>query len=249
MSLQGKTAIVTGSSRGIGAATATLLAAHGAAVTVNCHMNRERGEEVLAGIVEKGGRGILVQADVTDRSQVEAMVDRTVAELGPVDILVNNANMYFPFKAFIEYSWADFEKKLLQEMKAAFYPSKAVVAGMVQRRQGCIVNISSGLSRVPGLGFCAHTSAKSALDGFSKALAHELGPHGIRVNVVAPGLTVTDATAGQPQEMQDIIAGHTPLRRLAQPEDVAGAVLFFCADWARFVTGAYLPVSGGVQMP
>jgi 3-oxoacyl-[acyl-carrier protein] reductase len=249
MSLQGKTAIVTGSSRGIGAATATLLAAHGAAVTVNCYMNRERGEEVLAGIVEKGGRGILVQADVTDRSQVEAMVDRTVAELGPVDILVNNANMYFPFKAFIEYSWADFEKKLLQEMKAAFYPSKAVVAGMVQRRQGCIVNISSGLSRVPGLGFCAHTSAKSALDGFSKALAHELGPHGIRVNVVAPGLTVTDATAGQPQEMQDIIAGHTPLRRLAQPEDVAGAVLFFCADWARFVTGAYLPVSGGVQMP
>ncbi len=230
MSLRGKTAIVTGSSRGIGAATATLLAAHGAAVTVNCHRNRERGEKVLAGIVEKGGRGILVQADVTDPEQVEAMIDRTVAELGPVDILVNNANMYFPFKAFIEYSWADFEKKLLQEMKAAFYPSQAVVAGMVQRRQGCIVNISSGLSRVPGLGFCAHTSAKSALDGFSKALAHELGPHGIRVNVVAPGLTVTDATAGQPQEMQDIIAGHTPLRRLAQPEDVAGAVLFFCAD-------------------
>ena len=249
MSLQGKTAIVTGSSRGIGAATAALLAAQGAAVTVNYHMNRERGEELLAGIVEKGGRGILVQADVTDPEQVEAMVDRTVAELGPVDILVNNANMYFPFKAFLEYRWEDFERKMLHEMKGAFYPSQAVAIGMVQRRRGCIVNISSGLSRVPGLGFCAHTSAKSALDGFSKALAHELGPHGIRVNVVAPGLTVTDATAGQPQEMQDAIAGLTPLRRLAQPEDVAGAVLFFCVDWARFVTGAYLPVSGGVQMP
>jgi 3-oxoacyl-[acyl-carrier protein] reductase len=249
MSLQGKTAIVTGSSRGIGAATVAILAAHGAAVTVNYRMNRERGEKVLAGIVEKGGRGILVQADVTDPEQVEAMVDRTVAELGPVDILVNNANMYFPFKAFLEYKWEDFEKKILQEMKAAFYPSQAVAIGMVQRRRGCIVNISSGLSRVPGLGFCAHTSAKSALDGFSKALAHELGPHGIRVNVVAPGLTVTDATAGQPQEMQIAIAGLTPLRRLAQPEDVAGAVLFFCVDWARFITGAYLPVSGGVQMP
>jgi 3-oxoacyl-[acyl-carrier protein] reductase len=249
MSLHGKTAIVTGSSRGIGAATAALLAAEGAAVTVNYHMNRERGEELLAGIVEKGGRGILVQADVTDRSQVEAMVDRTVAELGPVDILVNNANMYFPFKAFLEYRWEDFERKLVHEMKGAFFPSQAVAAGMVQRRQGCIVNISSGLSRVPGLGFCAHTSAKSALDGLSKALAHELGPHGIRVNVVAPGLTVTDATAGQPREMKDAIAGFTPLRRLAQPEDVAGAVLFFCVDWARFVTGAYLPVSGGVQMP
>jgi len=249
MSLQGKTAIVTGSSRGIGAATAALIAAHGAAVTVNYRMNREQGEKVLAGIVEKGGRGILVQADVTDRSQVEAMVDRTVAELGPVDILVNNANMYFPFKAFLEYRWEDFEKKILQEMKAAFHPSQVVAIGMVQRRRGCIVNISSGLSRVPGLGFCAHTSAKSALDGFSKALAHELGPHGIRVNVVAPGLTVTDATAGQPQEMQNAIAGLTPLRRLAQPEDIAGAVLFFCVDWARFITGAYLPVSGGVQMP
>ena len=108
--------------------------------------------------------------------------------------------------------------------------------------------MSSGLSRVPGLGFCAHSAAKSALDGFSKALAQELGPHGIRVNVVAPGLTITDATVNQPKEMHDAIAQHTPLRRLAQPEDVAGAILFFCVDWARFVTGAYLPVSGGAQM-
>lgn len=245
--LAGKVAVVTGSSRGIGAATARLLAAHGARVTVNFHLNRDRGEEVLASIREQGGEGILVQADVTNPGQVNSLIQETVDTLGPVDILVNNANIYFPIKAFLEYTWDDFENKLLQEMKAAFHPCKAVAAGMARRRSGCIINVSSGLSRQPGLGFCAHTSAKSALDGFSKALAQELGPHGIRVNVVAPGLTLTDATAGQPKEMLDAIAQHTPLRRVGEPEDVAGAVLFFCTDWARFVSGAYLPVSGGIQ--
>jgi 3-oxoacyl-[acyl-carrier protein] reductase len=248
MVLKDKVAIVTGSSRGIGAATVAMLASQGARVTVNYRVNREKAEEVLAGIRENGGQGIVVQADATDREQVEAMVDRTVGELGPVDILVNNANIYFPIKAFLEYSWEDFESKILQEMKALFFPCKAVAVGMARRRQGCIVNISSGLSRVPGLGFCAHSSAKSAVDGFSKALAQELGPHGIRVNVVAPGLTVTDATTNQPRELLDAIGQHTPLRRLAQPEDVARTVLFFCSEWAGFVTGAYLPVSGGIQM-
>jgi 3-oxoacyl-[acyl-carrier protein] reductase len=247
MILEGKVAVITGSSRGIGAATARLLASHGARVSVNYRLNRDRGEEVLASIREQGGEGILVQADVTDPGQVNALIQETVDTLGPVDILVNNANIYFPIKAFLEYTWEDFENKLLQEMKAAFYPCKAVAAGMTRRRSGCIVNVSSGLSRQPGLGFCAHTSAKSALDGFSKALAQELGPHGIRVNVVAPGLTLTDATSGQPKEMLDGIAQHTPLRRVGDPEDVAGAILFFCTDWARFVSGAYLPVSGGIQ--
>jgi 3-oxoacyl-[acyl-carrier protein] reductase len=247
MILEGKVAVITGSSRGIGAATARLLAAHGARVSVNYRLNRDRGEEVLASIREQGGEGILVQADVTDPGQVNALIQETVDTLGPVDILVNNANIYFPIKAFLEYTWEDFENKLLQEMKAAFYPCKAVAAGMTRRRSGCIVNVSSGLSRQPGLGFCAHTSAKSALDGFSKALAQELGPHGIRVNVVAPGLTLTDATSGQPKEMLDGIAQHTPLRRVGDPEDVAGAILFFCTDWARFVSGTYLPVSGGIQ--
>lgn len=247
MILEGKVAVITGSSRGIGAATARLLASHGARVSVNYRLNRDRGEEVLASIREQGGKGILVQADVTDPGQVNALIQETVDTLGPVDILVNNANIYFPIKAFLEYTWEDFENKLLQEMKAAFYPCKAVAAGMTRRRSGCIVNVSSGLSRQPGLGFCAHTSAKSALDGFSKALAQELGPHGIRVNVVAPGLTLTDATSGQPKEMLDGIAQHTPLRRVGDPEDVAGAILFFCTDWARFVSGAYLPVSGGIQ--
>jgi 3-oxoacyl-[acyl-carrier protein] reductase len=248
MLLKDKVAIVTGSSRGIGAATAALLAAHGAKVAVNCKQNRERGEQVLAKIEEGGGAAILVQADVTVPAQIDALVERTSKELGPVDILVNNANINFPIKPFLEYSWEDFERKLLCELKASFFCCKAVVPGMVERKSGCIVNVSSGLSRTPGLGFIAHTTAKSGLDGFSKALAEELGPHGIRVNVVAPGLTVTDATAFHPEEVKQAIAQRTPLRRLGQPEDIAGAVLFYCADWSRFVTGSYLPASGGIQM-
>ena len=246
--LKNKVAIVTGSSRGIGAATAKLLAANGAAVAVNWARNREQGEKVVNEIRAAGGKAILVQCDVTVREQVDALVKQTETELGPIDILVNNANMSFPMKPFLQFRWEEFEGKLLNEMKASFYTCQAVAAKMAERRSGSIVNVSSGLSRVPGMGFIAHTSAKSALDAFSKALALELGPLGIRVNVVAPGLTVTDATAHQPQEMKQAVATHTPLKRLGEPEDIAGAILFYCADGSRFVTGTYLPVNGGIQM-
>ncbi len=248
MILQNKVAIVTGSSRGIGAAAVKLLAAHGAKVAVNYTQNREHGEKVVADIKDSGGQAILVQTDVTVREQVEAMVRHVETELGPIDILVNNANMSFPVMPFAQFPWEGFEQKLLNEMKAAFFCCQTVVQGMIERKAGCIVNVSSGLSRVPGVGFVAHTSAKSALDAFSKALALELGPHGIRVNVVAPGLTLTDATAHQPKEMHEAVANHTPLKRLGLPDDIAGAILFYCADWSKFVTGTYLPVSGGIQM-
>lgn len=246
--LQDKVAIVTGASRGIGAATAALLAAHGAKVAVNYHMSRERAEQALAEIRLRGGEGIAVRADVTDRGQVEALVRETQEQLGPVDILVNNAAISFPVVPFAEYRWEDFERKVVQEMAACFHPCQAVVPGMVRRGHGVIVNVSSGLSRAPGAGYCSHSTAKSALDAFSKSLALELGPAGIRVNVVAPGLTDTDATAFVPQPVREMIAQHTPLRRIGRPEDVAGAVLLCCVDWARFVSGAYLPVSGGALM-
>ena len=247
--LKDKVAIVTGSSRGIGAETAKLLAAHGAKVVVNCKASRERAEQALAEIRLRGGEGIAVRADVTDRGQVEALVRETQEKLGPVDLLVNNAAISFPVVPFIESRWEDFERKIVQEMAACFHPCQAVVPGMVRRGHGVIVNVSSGLSRSPGAGYCSHSAAKSALDAFSKSLALELGPAGIRVNVVAPGLTDTDATAFVPQPVREMIAQHTPLRRIGRPEDVAGVVLLCCVDWSRFVSGAYLPVSGGALMP
>ncbi|HOP06671.1 MAG TPA: SDR family oxidoreductase [candidate division Zixibacteria bacterium] len=248
MILQGKTAIVTGSSRGIGAATAKLLAQEGAKVAVNYKQNEAAGKQVLTEIEKAGGTGILIQADTSVREQVEALVKQTEKELGPVDILVNNANMSFPVQPFLEFPWDGFEHKLVHEMSAAFHCCQVAAASMAQRKQGCIVIISSGLSRHPGPGFIAHSSAKSALDAFSKSLALELGPLGIRVNVVAPGLTRTDATAARMPQMEQAVAQHTPLRRVGETEDIAGVVLFYCSEWANFVTGTYLPVNGGTQM-
>jgi 3-oxoacyl-[acyl-carrier protein] reductase len=248
MHLEGKVALVTGASRGIGAATARLLAAHGAAVGVNCFQSEDAARAVVADIDKAGGRAIAVRADARDQAQVEAMVKVVAAAYGPVDILVVNASMTFPMAPFLQYPWEAFEAKLVGELKSAFFPCRAVVPAMVERRSGSIILVSSGLSRHPGWGFCAHSTAKSGLDGFAKSLALELGPYGIRVNVVAPGLTLTDATSRVPQEQKDAMAKQTPLGRNALAEDVAGAVLMLVGDDARFVTGAYLPVSGGIQM-
>jgi 3-oxoacyl-[acyl-carrier protein] reductase len=195
-----------------------------------------------------GGRAIAVYADVRDQSQVEAMVAQVTERLGPIDTLVVNASIQFPMTPFVEYPWDGFEAKLVGELKAAFFSCRAVVPSMLERGRGCIVAVSSGLSRHPGPGFCAHSTAKSALDAFVKSLALELGPQGIRVNAVSPGLTITDATARVPEDRKQMAARMTPLQRNGLPEDIAGAVLAMASDLTGFVTGAYLPVSGGSLM-
>jgi len=246
--LSDKVALVTGSSRGIGAATARLLAANGAAVVVNYVSNGKAAEGVVTDIAALGGKAVSIQGDATDRNQVKAMVEKTLAQFGRIDILVLNAGISFPVMPFMNFRWEDFERKLTHELKAAFFACQEVVPGMIERKSGSIVMVSSGLSRYPGPGFVAHSTAKSGLDAFAKSLAAELGPYGIRVNVIAPGLTETDATAMQPQEMKNAIAEHTPMKRLGQPEDVAGAILMMSCDHTGFVTGTYTPVCGGSQM-
>ncbi len=246
--LEKRVALVTGSSRGIGAATAKLLAANGAAVAVNYHQSEGAARRVVEEIRKGGGKAIALRADVRERRDVEAMVAEATRRLGPIDTLVANASIGFPIRPFTELAWEEVQAKLLGELGSAFFCCQAVVPGMIERRSGCIVAVSSGLSRHPGPGFTAHSAAKAGLDGFMRSLALELGPHGIRVNVVSPGLTDTDATAYQPAEMKQAVARMTPLRRIGLPDDVAGAVLFLASDHARFVTGAYVPVSGGALM-
>ena len=249
MQLAGKTALVTGASRGIGAACARLLAERGAAVIVNYRHSKDAAQAVVADIAAAGGRAVALPGDMCDAEQVDRLVTAATAEVGPIDILVLNAGPDVPWKPVTELSQAEFEAKVLGEMRNFFLPAKAVMASMIARRSGCIIGISSGLSRYPAYGFSAHTTSKSGVDGLMKSLAFELGPYGIRVTTVAPGLTRTDATAHMPEAQVAAIAGMTPLRRVGESMDVAGIVAALADDATSFVSGAYIPVSGGIQMP
>ncbi|MEC4818241.1 MAG: SDR family oxidoreductase [Scytonema sp. PMC 1069.18] len=248
MLMKDRVVFITGASRGIGAATAKLLGHHGAAVGVNYYSSEAAAQNVVEEITSQGGKALAVKGDVRNAEQVDAMVQKILEAFGAIDTLVINANASFPIAPFIDYQWQDFEAKLLGELKGAFFPCKAVIPSMIKHQRGCIIAVSSGLSRNPGEGFCAHSTAKSGLDAFVKSLALELGPYGIRVNAVAPGLTLTEATAGLPQERKEMSAQFTPLRRNGLPEDIAGAILLLASEEAKFITGTYLPVSGGTQM-
>lgn len=246
--LQGKVALVTGSSRGIGAAIALDLAEHDAAVVINYLQTKDKAEALQKRITEAGGRAITVQADVRDRGAVARMVATAEKELGTMDILVNNANIDFPMQPFVELAWVEIEAKLSGEIGAMAHCSQAVLPGMLAKKSGKIILVSSTLSREPGYGFAAHCAAKAAMDSMARTMALELGPTGINVNVVGPGLTRTDATAGLPPEVREQTAAHTPLRRVAEPDDIAGVVLFLASELSDYLTGQYIPVNGGAFM-
>jgi 3-oxoacyl-[acyl-carrier protein] reductase len=243
--LQGKVALVTGASRGIGAAIARDLADHDAAVVINYLQSQNKAEALRNSIMEAGGKAIAVQADVRDRSAVDRMMAMAEKELGPVDILVNNANIDFPMQPFAELSWPDIEAKLTGEIGAMVHCCQAVIPGMATKGYGKIILVSSSLSREPGYGFAAHCAAKAAMDSLARTMAKELGPAGIYVNVVGPGLTKTDATAGLPSEVFSHTAEHVPLLRVAEPQDIASVVMFLASEMSDYITGQYIPVNGG----
>ncbi|HKH11384.1 MAG TPA: 3-oxoacyl-ACP reductase [Rubrobacter sp.] len=251
--LAGKVALVTGASRGVGAAIANALADEGAAVIVNYLKSEELAEGVASGIRKRGGRAFAHRADVTDGAAVWGMVERAAGELGPVDVLVNNALPEYRFdpigrKDFGSVGWGDYLQQL-GGLKGAMHCSQAVVPGMVEGGGGRILSILSNLINNPVVPYHDYTTAKSALLGFSRNLAAELGPHNITVNMVAGGLIdETDASAPTTEEVRRLVAGSTPLRRLGTPEDLARAVLMFASPWSDFVTGQYITCDGGLVM-
>jgi 3-oxoacyl-[acyl-carrier protein] reductase len=248
MSFAGRVALVTGGSRGIGAATARLLAKRNIAVAVNYASNEEAAREVLLDIQAAGGEAMSIQADVRDAHQVNKMVDAVLGRWGKLDILVSNASMAFQMKSIADFTWEEFAQKLNDEVKSAFLLTQQVTPHMAAAQYGRIVYVASGLARRPGPHMAAHGTAKAALVQFAKYVAAEYGPQGIVANIISPGLVQTDATRFQPEENLQRVARMTPLGHVATPEDVAHAIAMYTSEDCCFVTGSYVPVNGGIAM-
>jgi 3-oxoacyl-[acyl-carrier protein] reductase len=237
-SLDGKTALVTGASRGIGRAIATELASAGAAVVIGYRSGREEAEALAT---ELGARAI--QADVS-RAEDAA---RLVEEAGDLDILVNNAGLTRD-GLLARMPDDDWRTVIETNLSSVFYTCRAVTRPMMKKRAGAIVNVSSIVGVHGNWGQTNYAASKAGIFGFSKSLARELGSRGVRANVVAPGYVKTQLTDVLPEEATEAMLQNTPLGRLGEPQDIAGAVRFLCSDEASFITGEVLLVDGGLGM-
>ena len=237
-SLEGRTALVTGGSRGIGRAIATELAGAGAKVVIGYRSGGEEAEGIANDI---GCRA--VQADVSNAEEAQRLVE----EAGEVDVLVNNAGVTRD-GLLARMSDEDWHTVLDTNLGGTFNTCRAAIRGMMKRRSGAIVNVSSIVGVHGNPGQTNYSASKAGIIGFTKALARELGSRGVRANVVAPGYISTRLTNELPQQLQQAMLANTPLGRFGDPEDVAGAVRFLCSDAAAFITGEVLLVDGGLGM-
>jgi 3-oxoacyl-[acyl-carrier protein] reductase len=246
--MEGKVALVTGSSRGIGRAIALGLALQGAKVVVNHRASSEQAAEVVAAIQAQGGEAVAMAADVSDFDQAQQLVRTTISSLGSIDILVNNAGTTRD-KLLMQMKEADWDAVLNTNVKSVFNCCKAAVRPMLRaRRGGRIINISSVSGLVGQVGQTNYSASKAGIIGLTYALAKELGSRQITVNAVAPGYIPTVLTEGLPQEIKDAITQATPLGRFGRSEDIANAVVFLASDRAAFITGITLRVDGGLAI-
>jgi len=236
--LDGKTALVTGASKGIGKAIATELAAAGASVVLGYRSGKDDAEALAS---ELGGRAI--QADVSSPEEAQRLVE----EAGDLDILVNNAGLTRD-GVLARMSDDDWRTVLETNLSSVFYTCRAVTRPMMKKRAGAIVNVSSIVGIHGNWGQTNYAASKAGIIGFTKSLARELGSRNVRANVVAPGYVKTQLTDVLPEEATGAMLGATPLGRLGKPEDIAGAVRFLCSDAASFITGEVLLVDGGLGM-
>jgi 3-oxoacyl-[acyl-carrier protein] reductase len=243
MLLPDKVALVTGAGRGIGAEVARLFAREGARVAVHYRASREAAEALAQEI-----GGFPVQADLTDPQAATAMVEAAVAHFGRLDVLVNNAASFASDLTFEAATWEDFAREFAGVVGATVNPTHAAVPHMTRQGGGRIINFLATLVQRPAPEYIVHTTAKSALIGLTRTLARDLGPHGITINLVSPGMTLTEYSQGLPDKLKDSVTRQTPLRRLATAEDVAKVVLFYASPLADFLTGATLAPDGGLAV-
>lgn len=247
LALEGKVALVTGGSRGIGRAIALELACHGADVAINYARHAEAAAQIVAEIEALGRRAVALLADVGDFDQAAALVDAAVGALGRLDILVNNAGIVRD-TLLLRMQEADWDDVLRVNLKGAFNTSKAAVRLMARQRAGRIINISSVSGLMGQVGQANYSAAKAGLIGLTKSMAREFAARGITVNVVAPGFIPTDMNVAMDETMRERLRELIPLGRFGVADEVAHAVAFLASNEAAYITGAVLPVDGGLSM-
>ncbi|MBS3994610.1 MAG: 3-oxoacyl-[acyl-carrier-protein] reductase [Alkaliphilus sp.] len=247
MKLLGKTAIVTGGSRGIGKAIAIKLAEQGANIVVNYSSSPESANEVIRMIEAIGRQGIAIKADVSNPSEVEELISIAEAKFSSIDILINNAGITRD-TLLMKMKEDDWDSVITTNLKGTFNCTKAVTKKMIRQRSGKIVSVASVIGIVGNAGQANYAASKAGIIGFTKSIAKELGSRNINVNAVAPGYIQTDMTDKLSAEVKEGLMAGIPLKRLGAPEDVANIVVFLCTEEASYITGQVFNVDGGMVM-
>lgn len=247
MEFKGKTVLVTGGSRGIGAAIAQSFAAQGATIALNYAGSQEAAEEIREKILAMGVECKIYQGDVSDFSQVENMIKTVEEDFSGIDILVNNAGVTKD-SLFMRMKEEDWDKVIDTNLKGVYNCSKSVIRGMIKRKFGKIINITSVVALSGNIGQANYAASKAGVIGFTKSLAQELGSRNIQVNSVAPGYIETSMTESIPQNIKDELIKKIPAGRIGSPDDVANAVVFLASDKANYITGQVISVNGGLYM-